>query len=272
MKHHYVCEQASVAVGKKTLLFPMDVAIGPGELVVIIGPNGAGKSTLLKLLSGEHKAAEGRVLYDQQELDDWPISELASRRAVMPQSAHLAFPFTVLEVVRLGARLMAKSDKQANERARAALRKVDLDGYGGRFYRELSGGEQQRVQLARTLCQVWEPVSDNVPRFLFLDEPTASLDIRHQLDILTLARSFVEQGGGCIAILHDLNIASMFADRLIVIHQGRLIADGTAQEVITDQLMHDVFGIDVKIGQVPQPQIPFVLPQTSSRAQGYQSS
>ena len=264
MKHMFECEAASVAIGKKTLLHPLDLSFGAGELVVVVGPNGAGKSTLMKLLSGDIEPATGSVRYDGLELERWAPADLALRRAVMAQSSRLSFHFTVLEVVRMGARLFAHDTRTANDRALLALERVDLEGYGSRFYQELSGGEQQRVQLARTLCQVWDPVVHDIPRHLFLDEPTASLDIRHQLDILTLAREFVAQGGGCLAILHDLNIAAMFADRIIALCHGRLVAQGTPQEILTDRFMEEVFEVPIRVNQIPpQAQHPFILPQNA---------
>lgn len=263
VRHAFEMSGASVSLGGKTLLHPADLTIKAGELVVIVGPNGAGKSTLMKLLTGDHAAASGQVRYDAEPLEKWPIAEMAARRAVMPQSDQLSFPFTVLEVVQLGARLFAANPREVKQRAIDALRKVDLAGYEGRFYQELSGGEQQRVQLARVLCQVWEPLADAIPRYLFLDEPTASLDIRHQLDIMTLARDFVARGGGCVAILHDLNLAAMFADRLLVISRGHIVADGPPGEILTDQLMLDVFAVPIRVSQLPSPtDIPFILPQS----------
>ena len=113
------------------------------------------------------------------------------------------------------------------------------------------------------LCQVWHPVANRVPRYLFLDEPTASLDIRHQLDILSLAREFVSKGGGCFAILHDLNLASMFADRLLVVSQGHIVADGPPCEILTDQLMSEVFSVPLRVSQTPRTRHnPFILPQS----------
>src|SRR5690606_8947929 len=115
-----------------------------------------------------------------------------------------------------------------------ALARVDLAGFAGRLYQELSGGEQQRVQLARVLCQVWTPVLEGQPRYLFLDEPVSSLDIRHQLIIMNIARDFARRGGAVVAILHDLNLTAMFSDRIFVMHRGRLAAGGTPQDVLTD--------------------------------------
>ncbi len=263
MRYTFEMKNASVKIGKKVLLQPADLTIKAGEFVVIVGPNGAGKSTLLKLLTGDYNPASGQVLYDGKPLANWPVAEMAARRAVMPQSDHLSFPFTVLEVVRLGARLFARNLHEATRRAVQALERVDLAGYEGRLYQELSGGEQQRVQLARVLCQVWTPVAQDIPRYLFLDEPTASLDIRHQLDILTLAREFVSKGGGCVAILHDLNLASMFADRLLVLSKGKIVADGIPGQIVTDQLIEDAFCVPIRVNHAPHAKLcPFILPQS----------
>src|SRR5690606_21651506 len=126
------------------------------------------------------------------------------------------FPFTVREVVELGL-LDGPGLLRHEDRAAQALAAVDLTGFAGRFYQELSGGEQQRVQLARVLCQVWDPVGEDDPRFLLLDEPVSSLDISHQLTIMRLARRFADRGGGVVAIMHDLNLTAMFADHVTIL-------------------------------------------------------
>ena len=144
-----------------------------------------------------------------------------------------------------------------------ALARVDLDGFAGRFYQELSGGEQQRVQLARVLCQVWAPVLDGRPRYLLLDEPVSSLDIRHQLMIMNVARDFARRGGGVVAILHDLNLTAMYADRVHVMHRGRLAAAGTPSEVLSDEMIAKVFECRLKVGALPAKGMPFVLPQSA---------
>ena len=143
-----------------------------------------------------------------------------------------------------------------------ALARVDLAGFGGRFYQELSGGEQQRVQLARVLCQVWMPVLEGRPRYLFLDEPVSSLDIKHQLVIMDIARDFARRGGGVVAILHDLNLTAMYADRVLVMKNGRVAASGSPRQVLENQLIAKVFDCDLKVGVLPAGGIPFVLPQS----------
>src|SRR5690606_34756541 len=133
-----------------------------------------------------------------------------------------------------------------------------------RFYQELSGGEQQRVQLARVLCQVWTPVYEGQPRYLLLDEPVSSLDIKHQLVIMGIAREFARGGGGVVAILHDLNLTAMVSDRVFVMHRGRLAAAGTPREVLRDELMEKVFDCRLVVGAVPAGNVPFVLPQSAA--------
>jgi iron complex transport system ATP-binding protein len=257
----------SVSLGGKRIVAEVDFAVVPGEVAVIVGPNGSGKSTLLKALSGDLPYS-GAISFNGSNVKTMKPRDAALMRAVLPQATVLSFPFTVREVVRLGV-TAGRSGTLAGEDIRLpdrALSRVDLDGFAGRFYQELSGGEQQRVQLARVLCQVWAPVLEGQPRYLLLDEPVSSLDIRHQLLVMDIAREFARRGGGVAAILHDLNLAAMFADRVFVMHRGRLDATGTPREVLSDALISRVFECDLKVGALPADGMPFVLPQTALRA------
>jgi len=257
-------EALTVRAGQRAILDNVSLTVAPGELTAVVGPNGAGKSTILKAVTGELRPATGTIKLDGRKLGAYRPYELAQRRAVLPQASSLAFPFTVHEVVRLGTSgALSPADRAA--RVAAALIRVDLNGFGGRFFQELSGGEQQRVHLARVLCQVWEPIVDGVPRYLFLDEPTASLDLRHQLLTLDTARNFARAGGGVIAILHDLNLAALYADKIIVVSAGRIAASGTPRDVLTDAMMRAVFGVSVHVGGVPT-DAPFILPHTAHAA------
>lgn len=261
----FEAEKVTLAYGSRIALENVSFRASPGELVAVVGPNGAGKSSLLKVLTGELAPARGQVRWADRDISAMAAHELAAARAVLPQATRLSFPFTVHEVVRLGLTAGASGvpvEEEAGLPA-LALEKVDLGGYGGRYFQELSGGEQQRVHLARVLCQVWEPLLGGAPRFLILDEPTASLDLRHQLQILRIARDYVAAGGGVIAILHDLNIAAMAADRIVVMSQGRVAASGTPKATLTGKVLREVFGVSVKVGKVPPPGMPFVLPQTA---------
>ncbi|MDW6025833.1 heme ABC transporter ATP-binding protein [Mesorhizobium sp. BAC0120] len=257
----------SASIGGSRIIAGIDFELRPGEIAVVVGPNGSGKSTLLKTLSGD-LPYQGEILFNTRDLRTMKPRDAALIRAVLPQATVLSFPFTVREVVRLGM-LAGRSGALAGEDARLpdrALAKVDLTGFGGRFYQELSGGEQQRVQLARVLCQVWAPVLEGKPRYLLLDEPVSSLDIRHQLLVMEIARDFARRGGGVVAILHDLNLAAMYASRMLVLHRGSVAASGTPREVLSDELIARVFECHMKVGTVPAGDIPFVLPQTASSA------
>ncbi|MES0038438.1 heme ABC transporter ATP-binding protein [Mesorhizobium sp. M0046] len=253
----------SVAIGGKGIVANVDFEARPGEIAAIVGPTGSGKTTFLRALSGD-LGYSGEVTVNGRNLSAMKPVEAATVRAVLPQATTLSFPFTVREIVRLGlvggrSGALSGEDQRLPERA---LARVDLDGFAGRFYQELSGGEQQRVQLARVLCQVWEPVLDGKPRYLFLDEPVSSLDIKHQLIIMDIACDFARRGGGVVAILHDLNLTAMYADRIFVMHRGRLAATGSPQQVLSDELIEKVFDCRLKVGVLPAANMPFVLPQS----------
>ncbi|MCX5513493.1 heme ABC transporter ATP-binding protein [Kaistia algarum] len=251
-------ERITVRAGTRQLLSDVSVAIAPGQVAVVVGPNGAGKSTLMRTMTGEIRPAAGQVRLDGQPLERIGAGRLAERRAVLPQASSLAFPFTVHEVVRLGVSRL-RDPAAVRGRVAEALSRVDLGDFGPRFFQELSGGEQQRVHLARVLCQVWKPVEDGVPNYLFLDEPTASLDLRHQILILDEARRFARAGGGVVAILHDLNLAALYGDHLVVIANGHVASEGPPQKVLTDAMIRSVFGIAIRVGSAPAGR-PFILP------------
>jgi iron complex transport system ATP-binding protein len=254
----------SVSIGGKRIVTRTSLTAAPGEVTAIVGPNGSGKTTLLKAISGD-LAYEGNVVLNGHDIAATPLWKLAQMRAVLPQATTLSFPFTVREIVRLGV-LGGRSGALAGEDERLpdrALATVDLEGFAGRFYQELSGGEQQRVQLARVLCQVWAPVLEGTPRYLLLDEPVSSLDIKHQLIIMKIARDFASRGGGVIAILHDLNLTAMFADNVLVMHKGRGTVSGSPRDVMRDELLEKVFDCSLKVGALPAGNAPFVLPQSA---------
>ncbi|MEM6464427.1 MAG: heme ABC transporter ATP-binding protein [Pseudomonadota bacterium] len=258
----------SVSIGRKEIVRKVGFDAVPGEITTIIGPNGSGKTTLLRAVSGD-LAYQGTMRINGHEIARAQPWELAEMRAVLPQSSSLSFPFTVREVVRFGLTTgrSRASDDPGSFLVDQALDRVDLEGFAGRYYQELSGGEQQRVQLARVLCQVWEPVLESVPRYLFLDEPVSSLDIKHQLIIMDVARAYAEKGGGVIAILHDLNLASMYSNKVLVMKDGHLEGMGLPSEVIKTGLLQKVFDCALKVSAFPEKD-PFVLPQSVVQATG----
>ncbi|WP_181707248.1 heme ABC transporter ATP-binding protein [Chthonobacter rhizosphaerae] len=249
----------TLARSGRSIVDDVSLRLEPGRVSAIIGPNGAGKSTLLKMLTGELAPSAGTVAYGDQPIGRWTPRALARRRAVLPQSAALAFSFTVHEIVRMGA--VASGLPSADGIANDALARVGLSGFGGRLYQYLSGGEQQRVQFARALAQVPRPVRDGTPRFLFLDEPTSSLDLRHQIGVLDVAKRFARDGGGVVAVLHDLNLVAEFADTVFVLDGGRLVAAGPPVHALSDGVVADVYGVHGTVCRLPAAGMPFVLPQ-----------
>lgn len=254
----------SVAIGPKQIVADVAFEARPRQITAIVGPNGSGKTTLMRAISGD-LSYRGSIRINGAEVSALKPWQAATMRAVLPQATALSFPFTVREIVRLGlvggrSGVLPGEDVRLPDRA---LARVDLEGFAGRFYQELSGGEQQRVQLARVLCQVWTPVLEGRPRFLLLDEPVSSLDIRHQLIIMNIARDFARRGGGVVAILHDLNLTAMFADSIHVMHRGRLAAAGTPADVLTDDIIEKVFECRLKVGAPPADGTPYVLPHSA---------
>lgn len=246
----------SVRFHNKEILSEVSFCAKPGELVSIAGPNGSGKTTLLRALSREINY-HGEIELDGVNLTRLSEKWLAKRRAILPQATELAFPFTVLEVVQ-----MAEQSSQS-DRPSLALQRVGLQGFESRFYQELSGGEKQRVQLARVLVQVWQPEVDDKANWLFLDEPVSSLDIGHQIEVMQIAREYANAGGGVICVMHDLNLAAMFSDSIALFEKGRLLIQDSPDTVLTDETLSRAYQWPVRVNRKPKEPIPFVLPQTA---------
>lgn len=257
----------SVSIGSKKIIENINFVAHPGAMTAIVGPNGSGKTTLLRALSGDLPYT-GSAFLDGEDFSKIKPWRMAARRAVLPQASALSFPFTVREIVHIGLTggFSGVSGAEQERLPDLALQKVDLSGFSGRLYQELSGGEQQRVQLARVLCQVWKPVVDGKPRYLFLDEPISSLDIKHQITVMEIAREFAASGGGVIAILHDLNLTAMFADSIAVMHKGMLDTIDTPQQALTDDRLERVYECSLRVGVPPVKGVPFVLPQSAYSA------
>ena len=233
----------------------------PGQVTAIVGPNGSGKTTLLRAMTQE-VTYDGMISLEGDDIAKMQGWQLAARRAVLPQASRIAFPFTVYEIVRLG--LMAGAEAAPERRASDALARVGLSGFEGRFYQELSGGEQQRVQLARVLTQVWDPIGPDGPRWLFLDEPVSSLDIGHQLEVMGILSDYAAAGGGVVAVMHDLNLTAMFAHDIAVLSGGQMLAQGAPRQTLTDALLSQAYGCQVRVSVAPDGDAPFVLPHVAS--------
>lgn len=249
------------SVQGKPIVQDVSMQLHGGELLAIVGPNGAGKSTLLKLLTGDVKPTSGAVVVEKQPLRDWSLAELAKRRSVLMQKSNLSFSFAVSEVVLMGR--MPHNNGVETERdweiSAESLALVGLSNFADRTYTTLSGGEQQRVQLARVLAQIWDEPA-NGSRYLLLDEPTASLDLAYQQQTLRIARQFAEAGTAVLAILHDLNLAAQYADRIVMMKQGCVAMTGTPQEVLQVDTIEQVFETPVMVLAHPVTGLPLVVP------------
>ncbi len=248
----------SYHIGDKPLLKDISLKIQPGEVVAIVGANGAGKTTMMKILCGALKPQTGSASLDGKNVSQIDPDRLARRRAVLPQHSTLSFAFSSLEVVMMGRTPHRTTASEDLEIAFQAMEAAGVDHLASQSYITLSGGEQQRVHLARVLAQIWSP-SEEGDRYLFLDEPTASLDLSHQHHVLRIARQVAKGGVGVLAVLHDLNLASQHADRIVVMRKGRLTAEGTPDEVMTPDIINDAFDINVMVTRHPAAACPLVV-------------
>ncbi|MEL6526975.1 MAG: heme ABC transporter ATP-binding protein [Chloroflexota bacterium] len=255
----FSAENISVQVGSITIVQGVSLAIEPGKILALVGPNGAGKSTLLKALVREMRISCGTICINGRAVEDWEAREMAKIRAVLPQSSSLAFGFTVEEVILMGRtpHLRGVATKHDHAIIAEAMHLTHITHLAGRIYTTLSGGERQRVQLARVLAQIWEGDS---PRYLLLDEPTNNLDLSHQHGTLTLARQFAERQVGVLTILHDLNLASQYADEVIVLKAGRVVSQGIPDAVFTPTTIQDTFGLPVMVQNHPCYDCPLIVP------------
>lgn len=250
----------SVAIGGKKILKSVNFHANAGEVTAIVGPNGSGKSTLIKALTDEVPWT-GSITVNDKLIGDYLPWELAAIRGVLPQAMTLAFPFTVVEIMRLG--LTAGTHGQNTSLIERALDCVGLNSYANRHFQDLSGGEQQRAHLARVLCQVWEPIVAGEPRWLLLDEPVSSLDIAHQLLVMEQLRSYAKRGGGVIAVMHDLNLTAMVADQTAIVHQGQILDAGPTREIFNDATLSKAYSCKLRTNSVPANQNSFVLPHAA---------
>lgn len=241
----------NLTLNGKPILQQVSVEIDAGEVFVILGPNGAGKSSLLKVLAGEFEAYKTAVEFHQRPLSSYAPRELAQLRAVMPQAVHLDFPFLAEEVVSMAIPYVGKAE--VVRRVREALDLFDVSHLAQRNYLTLSGGEQQRVQLARVLAQILTAAKQaeqggGLPPLLLLDECTSSLDLAHQQQVFKVLRHLArEYNISVVAVLHDLNLASQYADRALLLSEGKAVKQGAVQKVLTQATIEAVYQTPVEI-------------------------
>ena len=237
----------SYQVEAQTLLDSVDLHADSGQLVGLIGPNGAGKSTLLRAISGILRQQEGTVYLDGTDLQSISSKEVAARLALVPQIAPYTHGFTALELVLMGryphlGRFQIEGAED-DHIARDSMRLTEIEQFADRTLDTLSGGERQRVFVSRALAQQ--------PRVLLLDEPTSNLDIFHQIKVLDLVRQLVDDGLTAVAAIHDLNMAARYCDRLVLLSEGRVLADGPPESVLCPEVIESAFGVKSAVYRDP---------------------
>lgn len=234
--------------GGKEIIDGISTSFEPGLFHVIVGPNGSGKSTFLKIFSGDLKPQLGKVLYDGQDVFKLDKTILAQRRAVMSQQPELQFPLSVSEIVMFGRypHFRYKPSKNDETICSKAMDKMEMTAMAGRDYLTLSGGEKQRTQFARVMAQIWE-AEQGEKKYLFLDEAISHLDLRHQHQLLRIAKDFCSRQTTVIAILHDLNLAMQYADRILFMKEGRIAYELPKDGNLTPAMIKNIFEVEVTI-------------------------
>jgi iron complex transport system ATP-binding protein len=258
----FEAKNITVKIGARKILDDVSLALKPGEVVALVGANGAGKSTLLKAFCGDVKSQSGEVFLENRRLNDWHYHELARKRAVLSQYSEMNFPFTAREVALLGRNPHIRGTESKKDLAivEAALESVEAAHLRNQSYPTLSGGEKQRVQLARILAQIWEK-PETLARYLLLDEPTASLDLAHQHLTLETARRFAENDTAVLVVLHDLNLAAQYADKIMILHRGGKYAFDSPPKVLTSDMIREVFEIETYIARHAEiHEMPVIVP------------
>lgn len=251
----------SVNIDGKALVRNVSMDLEPGKLSVILGKNGAGKSTFFKALTGDIKPSSGEIRVEGNKLDAIPPLKLARKRAVMMQNLHLAFSFTVIEVVMIGRSPHTRGFETDRDRdiAIECMKQAGVEHLMDRIFPTLSGGEKQRVQFARMLAQLWDRIEDRRPCYLMLDEPLSSLDLSHQHSMMHLVKTLSRKNVAVLMILHDLNLAAQYADEINVMKDGSSFALGSPDDVFKSEVIEIAFDHPVHIMKHPYRQCPLII-------------
>ena len=227
----------------------ISLKINPGELITVIGPNGSGKSTLLKIISGDLSPSNGSVTIDDIFLSEIDVKQQALKRSVMSQSQQILYDYSVEEIIEMGwvDEGRDENDKLVKYKCNKVAEECQVSHLLKRNFNTLSGGEQRRVHFARTLLQIDHDYERAGPRYMFLDEPTANLDLSFELQLIRLLKTKSKKGIGILLIMHDLNLASKFSDKIAILDKGHLCAFGTPLEVYESKMLSDVFGLSIEV-------------------------
>ncbi len=237
-------EQVQFRLGSRQLLQPLDLQIPQGQVCGLIGHNGSGKSTLIKLLARQQSASGGRILLDGEDLASYSSREFARRVAYLPQQPAATDQLTVRELVRFGRQpwhgLLGRFGPDDQRAVARAMALTQIEPYADRLVESLSGGERQRVWLAALIAQQ--------TRYLLLDEPTSALDVAHQVEVLALIRQLShELDLGVVLVLHDINMAARYCDRLVALREGALLRQGTPEELMTSATLADIYQLPMQV-------------------------
>lgn len=257
-------DSVTVELGSRAVVRDVSLQVQPGELLVLLGPNGAGKSSLLGAMAGENATASGRIAVAGRPLSQWRPADLARHRAVMPQRVDVNFPLTVEDVLKLGRppEPVARSAPILRE----LLDRLDISHLRHRRVPGLSGGEQQRVQLARVLAQIWDSPG---PVVLLLDECTSALDPSHQQQVFWLLRRLSrERGYAILTVVHDLNLAARYGDRLLLMREGSGYCDDIPERALTAETLREVYDLNARVMMLPEG-YPMVIPTDRPDSDAY---
>lgn len=254
-------DNISVQIGSTSILKDVSMQMPEGKLSIVVGKNGAGKSTLLKAVCNNIKTSQGHIYFDSTALNALDAKEIARKRAVVLQNTRLSFSFTAFEIILMGRTPHTNGfeSKKDYEVAEQCMEKLQVEHLRERKYPTLSGGEKQRVQLARALAQIWERIDKDDPCYLLLDEPTSSLDIAHQHQLLSLLKELAQNGVTVFVVIHDLNLAAQYGDLIHVMKDGKCVASGSTEDIFQPDIIGDAFECPVRILQNPHFNCPLIV-------------
>ena len=244
-----ILKNISYKAGDVNILNDVSLSVEKGEIVSLVGPNGAGKSTLLNILTGDINPDSGDVFYENFNLNELNILDRSFYRSVMSQSQQIVFDFSVKEIIEMG--WLDKGNAQFSEHFDQAVLDISsvcqLDNLLERKFNRLSGGEQRRVHFARTLLQLWRPSDSMDPAYMLLDEPTANLDLYFEIKLMEIIKKKAVNNVGVFLILHDLNLAAKFSDKIALINKGKIVSYGTPREVLEPNILEEIYNLKMDV-------------------------